>query len=294
MLNHDISTTIQLIKKTSNNLPLFQILYSHLISLVTNFDKSKYNPHNTDPFSTLLIYGALHIKCPIKSIEKDALTFLKDNKTKKSLTNTQTLKIIIIVSYFINQDILNINFFILNELLNNYVFKNTFLDILILKFLFRGIALSVYDMNVKNRIQDDIIISFLIQCRSNCYGFAFCVSVLPLFAFYDVVPPDCIFHNLNECFQYRYIESLYFYAKYARSVKNIEQFFKVNRESLKALRLYICKENEIIDDVDEEVDMKILVSDNSVDLSFVKNQYNMIVNKKKFVKELLDWIKTLE
>lgn len=295
MYEKEINQTIKLLKRSSNNIIIFQMLYSHLNSLVCATKKINTDLISNDPFSQLLFYGALKQKCPLKGIEKSAYEFIKENKILKTFSSADLLKIIIIICYFINQDHKNINYFVMNELLNNYVFKNRFIDYLTIKFLFRGVGLNVFDIQVKSRIQSDIITSFLLQCKSRSVEFAFQSAITPLYAFYDQPPPNIRLKHTSNVFSFKIYESLYFFAKYAKTNQMVTGFFNDNFEYVEGLEGFINKSFGTTDgDGILCVSIRELLIDVPIDLYSLKIQYELINDKKKFKKDLLNWIETLE
>lgn len=289
-----ILKTIKLLKKTSKDLQFFPILYSHLIYLIESDKKIKIDSFCSDPFSQLLIYGAMKQKSPSKSLEKDALEFIRENKGVKNPSEKIILKIVIILCYCINLDNTKINFFIMNELINNYVFKNNFLDYLIFKYLYRGVALEVFDFQVKNRIQCDVITSFLLQCKNKTMTMASYLQIIPIYAFYDINPPNLSTNIIPNAFTYKIQESMHFYTKYTKSNKKVVEFLESINILLNGLENYIKGSFELInDDQIEKLYMKELIFKDNIDIQYLQSLFESYKDKVKFKKDLLKWLDTL-
>lgn len=214
-MKKEIVTTIKLILKCQNQPIILQILISHLLFLLSNTDETQLSSCKSD-IEKLLFLCRIKTNKQNKSIEKSILQYLIDNRKKYC-----NFKLRLILTYLINQDVNRTNFFILNELLHNYMFSNILNDFLIIKYLTRVSMSKYFGTPVKNRIQDDILRSFLLQLRNKTTSLPIWNVTLPLYVNTNIEPP-CLHFTLPDLFIHKLLESLYIYCSFEKDKSKVK------------------------------------------------------------------------
>lgn len=278
--------TIELIKRSYDQPILFHMLHCHLAHVLR-----KGNPlHDvSDEWSRMLVLSAVQSRSANQALEAKILSFLKEIRPPLSSKGTR-LRLWIVLYYMRNRSPDQVNHLVLFELVCNFMGVSAFVDGLILSVLGIALAGPSFGLEGNRKLRDEGIVHMLGIVRKKVKGVLCRALALPCYVGHDVEPAGVQDVTVaNDAQTLAVLESVCFYAKYARSVGFVKRIVPDGAFFVDALRRFISKSFEVDRDGEAWHGAGDCVVENTDILDEIRKGYEEARDKKRFVSMVVEF-----